>query len=89
MQQTEGVPVQRIRPPRVAELVASRLRDDILSGRLKEGDVLPSQESLFGEFGGWGAPDISTAYSRSYRNGDTLVSKKAGARARLPAATSP
>mgnify|MGYP000884516372 FL=1 len=43
--------MQRIRPPRVAELVASRLRDDILSGRLKEGDVLPSQESLFGEFG--------------------------------------
>lgn len=31
--------------------MASRLRDDILSGRLKEGDVLPSQESLFGEFG--------------------------------------
>jgi DNA-binding FadR family transcriptional regulator len=42
---------QRIRQPRVAELVASRLRDDILSGRLKEGDVLPSQETLFGEFG--------------------------------------
>ena len=39
--------VQRIRQPRVAEIVASRLRDDILSGRLKEGDVLPSQESLF------------------------------------------
>ena len=43
--------VQRIRQPRVAEIVASRLRDDILSGRLKEGDVLPSQESLFHEFG--------------------------------------
>jgi GntR family transcriptional repressor for pyruvate dehydrogenase complex len=42
---------QRIRQPRVAEIVASRLRDDILSGRLKEGDVLPSQESLFAEFG--------------------------------------
>jgi DNA-binding FadR family transcriptional regulator len=41
----------RIRQPRVAEIVASRLRDDILSGRLKEGDVLPSQESLFTEFG--------------------------------------
>ncbi|GBE67474.1 GntR family transcriptional regulator [Mycobacterium sp. MFM001] len=41
----------RIRQPRVAEIVASRLRDDILSGRLKEGDVLPSQESMFGEFG--------------------------------------
>ena len=31
--------------------MASRLRDDILSGRLKEGDVLPSQERLFAEFG--------------------------------------
>ncbi|MDA2895311.1 GntR family transcriptional regulator [Mycolicibacterium sp. BiH015] len=41
----------RIRQPRVAELVASRLRDDILTGRLKEGDVLPSQEALFAEFG--------------------------------------
>lgn len=43
--------LQRIRQPRVAELVASQLRDDILSGRLKEGDVLPSQETLFSEFG--------------------------------------
>lgn len=42
---------QRFRQPRVAEIVASKLRDDILSGRLKEGDVLPSQESLFVEFG--------------------------------------
>jgi GntR family transcriptional repressor for pyruvate dehydrogenase complex len=41
----------RIRQPRVAEIVASRLRDDILSGRLREGDVLPTQEQLFGEFG--------------------------------------
>lgn len=31
--------------------MAARLRDDILSGRLKEGDILPSQESLFTEFG--------------------------------------
>jgi GntR family transcriptional repressor for pyruvate dehydrogenase complex len=45
------VVIQRIRQPRVAEIVASRLREDILSGRLKEGDVLPSQESLFSEFG--------------------------------------
>jgi DNA-binding FadR family transcriptional regulator len=45
------VSAQRIRQPRVAELVASRLRDDILTGRLKEGDVLPTQESLFAEFG--------------------------------------
>ncbi len=41
----------RIRQPRVADIVAARLRDDILSGRLKEGDILPSQGSLFTEFG--------------------------------------
>lgn len=45
------MPAPRIRQPRVAEIVASRLRDDILSGRLREGDVLPTQESLFQEFG--------------------------------------
>jgi len=43
--------VQRIRQPRVAEIVAARLRDEILSGRIKEGDVLPSQDSLLAEFG--------------------------------------
>jgi GntR family transcriptional regulator, transcriptional repressor for pyruvate dehydrogenase complex len=43
--------LQHFRQPRVAEIVASKLRDDILSGRLKEGDMLPSQETLFGEFG--------------------------------------
>jgi GntR family transcriptional repressor for pyruvate dehydrogenase complex len=45
------VVLQHFRQPRVAEIVASKLRDDILSGRLKEGDVLPSQESLFVKFG--------------------------------------
>ncbi|MGV9802513.1 FadR/GntR family transcriptional regulator [Mycobacterium sp. NPDC003449] len=45
------MPADRIRQPRVAEIVASKLRDDILSGRLREGDILPTQESLFGEFG--------------------------------------
>ena len=61
--QTERVPVrsaasqepvtsvQRIRQPRVAEIVASRLREDILSGRIKEGDILPSQDTLLAEFG--------------------------------------
>lgn len=43
--------VRRIRQPRVAEIVAAKLRDDILSGRLREGDILPTQESLFQEFG--------------------------------------
>ncbi|MCT7659075.1 FadR/GntR family transcriptional regulator [Mycobacterium deserti] len=35
----------------MAELVAAQLRDDILSGRIKEGDVLPSQDTLLAEFG--------------------------------------
>ena len=43
--------VRRVRAPRVAEVVASAIRDDILSGRLTEGDVLPTQEHLFTEFG--------------------------------------
>ncbi|MGH3580293.1 MAG: FadR/GntR family transcriptional regulator [Mycobacterium sp.] len=42
---------RRIRQPRVAEIVAAKLRDDILSGRLREGDILPTQEGLFQEFG--------------------------------------
>ena len=42
---------RRIRQPRVAEIVAAKLRDDILSGRLREGDILPTQESLFQELG--------------------------------------
>lgn len=40
----------RIRQPRVAEILASRLRNDILTGRLKQGDILPSQEQLLAEF---------------------------------------
>jgi GntR family transcriptional repressor for pyruvate dehydrogenase complex len=47
----DEVSAPRIRQPRVAEILASRLRDDILSGRLKAGDVLPAQEQLLGEYG--------------------------------------
>jgi GntR family transcriptional regulator, transcriptional repressor for pyruvate dehydrogenase complex len=46
-----AVSAARIRQPRVAEILAARLREDILSGRLKEGDVLPAQEHLLGELG--------------------------------------
>ncbi|MEB4209768.1 FadR/GntR family transcriptional regulator [Mycobacterium sp. 94-17] len=38
-----------MRQPRLAEMIAGRLRDDILSGRLKEGDALGRQE-IFTEF---------------------------------------
>lgn len=39
-----------MRQPRLAELVAARLREQILSGRLKEGDSLPRQEDLLADF---------------------------------------
>ena len=40
----------QLRQPRLADIVAASLRDDILGGRLKEGDLLPRQEHLFKEF---------------------------------------
>jgi DNA-binding FadR family transcriptional regulator len=42
--------VPQLRQPRLAEIIASRLREDILTGRLKEGDVLGNQERLFNEY---------------------------------------
>jgi DNA-binding FadR family transcriptional regulator len=42
--------LRQLRQPRLAEIIAASLRDDILSGRLKEGDLLPRQEHLFKEF---------------------------------------
>jgi GntR family transcriptional regulator, transcriptional repressor for pyruvate dehydrogenase complex len=42
--------VRQLRQPRLAEIVAAKLRDDILSGRLTEGDSLPRQEHLFTEY---------------------------------------
>ena len=42
--------MRQLRQPRLAEIIAASLRDDILSGRLKEGDLLPRQEHLFKEY---------------------------------------
>ena len=39
--------LRQLRQPRLAEIVAASLRDDILTGKLKEGDSLPRQEDLF------------------------------------------
>jgi DNA-binding IscR family transcriptional regulator len=41
----------RVTFPVVFEGPPGSLRDDILSGRIEEGDVLPSQDSLLAEFG--------------------------------------
>ena len=42
--------LRQLRQPRLAEIVAASLREDILTGRLKEGDMLPRQQNLFTEF---------------------------------------
>ncbi len=42
--------MRQLRQPRLAEIVAAALREDILTGRLKEGDILPSHEGLFTQF---------------------------------------
>jgi DNA-binding FadR family transcriptional regulator len=42
--------VQQLRQPRLAEIIAAQMREDILSGRLKEGDVLGKQETLLAEY---------------------------------------
>jgi DNA-binding FadR family transcriptional regulator len=42
--------LRQLRQPRLAEIVAASLREDILTGRLKEGDLLPRQQQLFTKF---------------------------------------
>ena len=42
--------MRQFRQPKLAEIVAARLREDILTGRLKEGDELANQERLFTEY---------------------------------------
>ncbi|WP_344770122.1 FadR/GntR family transcriptional regulator [Aeromicrobium panaciterrae] len=38
------------RRPKLADIVAGKLRSDILTGRLKDGDLLPTQDALFHEY---------------------------------------
>lgn len=46
-----GSAARPLRPPHVAEWVASALRQRILDGELADGDLLPKQEELLAEFG--------------------------------------
>ena len=40
----------QLRQPRLAEIIAGKLREDILEGRLREGDFLGNREQLFNEY---------------------------------------
>lgn len=42
--------MRQLRQPRLAEIIAAKLREDILTGRLREGDLIPRQEHLLKEF---------------------------------------
>ena len=48
--QSGGGGRNQVRRPRVAQVVASALRDQILSGALRDGGALPKQEELLAEF---------------------------------------
>jgi DNA-binding FadR family transcriptional regulator len=41
---------RQLHQPRLADLIAAKLREDILEGRLSEGDSLPRQEDLLATF---------------------------------------
>ncbi len=45
-----AAPARRRQAPRLADVVAAELRERILSGRLREGALLPKQEDLLAEF---------------------------------------
>jgi GntR family transcriptional regulator, transcriptional repressor for pyruvate dehydrogenase complex len=49
--QPRAEPRRRLRQPRLANMVASELRDRILTGELADGAMLPKQEDLLAEFG--------------------------------------
>jgi DNA-binding FadR family transcriptional regulator len=47
----KNTPRRQMRQPRVAEVVAERLRTRILNGELADGDLLPPQDALIREIG--------------------------------------
>ena len=40
-----------MRVPKIAELIAEQIQDDIAAGRLREGDGLPSEAAIMTSFG--------------------------------------
>lgn len=77
-----------VRIPKTAELVADRLRTEIVRGQLKEGDTLPPETTLMEEFG-VSRPTLREAYR--LLEAESLIQLKRGARggASYPSPTSP
>lgn len=51
MRGSTPVPTDSVRQPRIAEMVADILREQLLSGVIADGDELPSQDDLLQRFG--------------------------------------
>jgi GntR family transcriptional regulator, transcriptional repressor for pyruvate dehydrogenase complex len=77
----------QLHQPKLADVVASKLRDRILSGELKDGDELPRQEDLLREFG-VSKPSVREALRILEAEGLTTVrrGKRGGAVVHVPQA---
>src|SRR5690606_27941135 len=88
--QSDGVPQTRqvfapLRVPKAAELVAGRIRSQIVRGELREGDALPTEGELMKEFG-VSRPTLREALR--VLEAESLISvhrgSRGGARVRVP-----
>jgi len=77
--------VGTLRVPKMAELVAQRLRRQIVRGELSEGDALPSEAELMGQFG-VSRPTLREAFRVLESEGLINVRRGAhgGARVQIP-----
>lgn len=66
-----------VRIPKTAELIANRLRSEIVRGELEEGDTLPPETTLMEEFG-VSRPTLREAYR--LLESESLIRLKRGAR---------
>ena len=66
-----------IRVPKIAELIAEQIQDDIAAGRLREGDSLPSETAIMASFGA-SRPPVREALR--ILESDGLISVRRGSR---------
>ena len=66
-----------IRVPKIAELIAERIQDDIAAGRLRAGDSLPSEAAIMTSFGA-SRPPVREALR--ILESDGLISVRRGSR---------
>src|ERR1700751_5550750 len=68
-----------IRLPKIAELIAEQIQDDIAAGRLRAGDSLPSETAIMTSFGA-SRPPVREAIR--ILESDGLISVRRGSRGR-------